>query len=299
MRYNFKHVQHCNMCSTPIEQHDIIGRRLNKSQGRNPSKKVGIATTVLKCNNCGLIHSSPMPIPLNLQDHYGVPPESYWTPEYFKNIPTIEHLITKLEKHLDFSSTKLKALDIGAGIGKRMRALDNHGFESYGIEPSKPFHEKALSTMKISPQRLQCVAIEKAEFEPNQFDFITFGAVLEHLEDPSLSIEKALKWLKPGGIIEIQVPSSRWLTAKLINIYYKITFSDFCSNLSPMHSPYHLYEFDLKSFEAHASKHNYSIVDVHYEICNTFLPSILDPILRPIMKKTKTGMEIYVLLKKN
>ena len=36
-----------------------------------------------KCKNCKLIYSSPQPVPFDIQDHYGVPPESYWRPEYF------------------------------------------------------------------------------------------------------------------------------------------------------------------------------------------------------------------------
>ena len=34
---------------------------------------------------------------------------------------------------------KPKALDIGAGFGKMMNALNMEGFETYGIEPSRRF----------------------------------------------------------------------------------------------------------------------------------------------------------------
>jgi 2-polyprenyl-3-methyl-5-hydroxy-6-metoxy-1,4-benzoquinol methylase len=43
-------------------------------------------------------------------------------------------------------------------------------------------------------------------FPEAHFDFITFGAVLEHLYDPSMSIHKAMSWLKPSGIMHIEVP---------------------------------------------------------------------------------------------
>ena len=65
-----------------------------------------------------------------------------------------------------------------------------------------------------------------------------------------------------------------------------------------MHSPFHLYEFTLESFENNARLNGYEIVGVHYEICDTFLPRVLDKLIKPIMKSTNTGMEIYILLRK-
>jgi 2-polyprenyl-3-methyl-5-hydroxy-6-metoxy-1,4-benzoquinol methylase len=51
--------------------------------------------------------------------------------------------------------------------------------------------------MKIPPEKLQLGMIENIEYPKDNFDFITFGAVLEHLYDPSAAIKKAMNWLKP------------------------------------------------------------------------------------------------------
>lgn len=80
-------------------QQIILGKRLNKSQGLSPSKKSGITTTIFKCGNCDLIYNNPMPIPVDIQDHYCVLPESYWTENYFKEKLNINYLVKKLEKH--------------------------------------------------------------------------------------------------------------------------------------------------------------------------------------------------------
>jgi hypothetical protein len=55
--------------------------RLSASQGLTPRKAEGIAVPVKRCNDCGLIFSDPQPIPENLSDHYGVPPDEYWNSE--------------------------------------------------------------------------------------------------------------------------------------------------------------------------------------------------------------------------
>jgi len=102
--------------------------------------------------------------------------------------------------------------------------------------------------MKISPERLKLGMIEDIEYEDESFDFMTYGAVFEHLYHPARALEKTIKWLKPGGIVHIEVPSSKHTVAKLINLYFKLRGTNYVSHISPMHSPFHLYEFGLKSF---------------------------------------------------
>ena len=298
MRYTFKKVVECNMCGSKSNSHKILGKRLNKSQGKNPRSKIGITTTVCKCSNCGLVYSNPQPIPFDLQDHYGVPPEDYWKESYFEtNENYFQGEIARLKELMDIQPG-MKSLDIGAGLGKQMKALDKVGFDTYGFEPSKPFYERAISKMNITQDKLKLGAIEDVEYPNDYFDFISFGVVLEHVYDPSSSIEKALKWLKKDGIIHIEVPSSSWLTNKIINLYYKLILTDYVGNISPMHEPYHLYEFGLKSFNSNAQKNEYEIVFHEYYVCQTFLPEILNKVIKPYMKKTDQGMQLCVWLKK-
>lgn len=254
LKYQFNYIANCNMCGSETKNHKVLGKRLNGSQGKSPSGKVGITTTICKCKNCGLIYANPQPIPFNIQDHYGIPPEKYWNNEYLSMDDNYFKGAIEIINKLMPIKQGMKSLDIGAGLGKQMIALSKVGFEAYGIEASEPFYERAISQMKINPDRLKLTQLEDAEFLVNNFDFISFGAVLEHLYNPSESIKKALKWLKPNGIIHIEVPSSNWLINKFINFFYKLKFSDYVGNTSPMHEPFHLYEFSLKSFEKHAKQ---------------------------------------------
>jgi ubiquinone/menaquinone biosynthesis C-methylase UbiE len=287
------------MCDSKTSSHKLLGRRLNQSQGFFPSKKRGISTTIFKCTVCGLIYANPLPIPLDLQDHYGVPPEEYWKKEYF--ILDENYFREGIEsfKRLQAFQPGMKALDIGAGLGKQMKALEKAGFEVYGFEASRPFYERAISQMNISPEKLKYGMLEEMEYPSEFFDFISFGAVLEHLYDPSRSIMRALNWLKPSGLIHIEVPSSRWLINNMINKVYSLTLKDYVGNISPMHEPYHLYEFSLESFKLNGEKNNYSIAHHEYYVCDTYLPSFLDRIASEIMKRTETGMQLTVWLRKS
>ncbi len=287
------------MCGDNTASHKILGQRLNKSQGLNPKRIAGISVSVKKCSKCELIYSSPQPIPFDIQDHYGTPPEQYWKPAYFEWQPNYFAYEIKIAKQLLPFKDGMKALDIGAGLGKGMISLDKAGFETYGFEPSRPFYERAVSTMKINPDRIKLGMIEEVDYPENSFDFITFGAVVEHLYHPAASIEKALTWLKPGGIMQIEVPSSRHFIAKLVNMYFRLRGTNYVTHISPMHNPFHLYEFGLKSFEELSKKLNFSIVKSEYYVCSIYhFPKLLHPALKYYMKRTNTGMQLTVWLTK-
>jgi len=265
-----------------------------------PRKKIGISTTIMRCSNCGLIYSNPQPVPDRLLDHYGVTPENYWKEEYF-DVPA-NHFAEELlifNELLDTSDTRQKrVLDVGAGIGKTMTVLAKAGFDAYGIEPSTPFYEYAVKKMNISPDKLQNVSIEEAEFPPEFFDIISFGIVLEHIYDPNKALKKVLSWLRPGGIIHVEVPSADYLISKIMNGYFRLRGTDFVVNCSPMHTPFHLYEFTPKSFIENGSRNNYELAKVVRYTGNVEIAQGLIEILKPLMQVTQTGMGLVVYLRK-
>lgn len=297
--YHFEEVGNCEMCGDDTATHKILGIRLNKSQGLHPKKKTGVAVTVKKCSNCNLVYASPMPVPFSLQDHYDIPPEQYWQPSYFEWSEQDFLNEIKVLKTLIDVKPGVKALDIGAGLGKSMIALERAGLDAYGLEPSKSFYERAISKMNISPEKLRLGMIEETDYDLSSFDFITFGAVLEHLYHPARCLEKALTWLKPGGIIHMEIPSSKYLIHKLINLYYRLAGTSFVTNLSPMHEPFHLYEFGIESFQKLGERLNFSIAHYNYFVCDVFsLPRFFHPPLKRIMKATGTGMQLSGYLRK-
>ena len=109
---------------------------MNRSQGFRPTQKVGISTTVVRCTACGLVYSNPLPVPESMSQHYGVPPESYWVKEYFVlDDAYFGSQIDRFFKLHGRDSEALQALDVGAGVGKCMIALERRGFSAFGIEP--------------------------------------------------------------------------------------------------------------------------------------------------------------------
>ena len=254
----------------------------------------GISVTVKRCLDCDLIYSDPRPEPEKLTDHYDMPPEEYWAGHDRFRQPDGHFLLpVATAKRLTGGG---RALDIGAGLGLAMKAMATE-FDAYGLEPSEPFRTRAIAN-GIAADRILPAAVEAAEFGP-EFDFVSFGAVLEHLQRPSIAIERALTWLKPGGVIYIEVPSSQYLLSKVVNLYFRLRGVNYVTNLSPMHPPFHLYEFGLRSFEKHAARAGYLIAEHAIDVCGILhFPSIMKPPLHWYMAQTGTGMQLTVWLRK-
>ncbi len=296
--YTFKSIDRCSMCGDPTGGHRMMGRRLNKKQGRNPRTEKGVATTIMRCRSCGLVYSDPQPVPMSIDDHYGVPPESYWDPSYFA-IPK-DYFIKEVNVSRELlGSGPKRVLDIGAGLGYAMVQLEKAGYETHGLEPSAPFRDRAISKMGVDPERLRLGTVEDADYPPASFDFINLCVVLEHIGDPGAALARALTWLKPGGVIHVEVPSADWLIVRMTNLYYRLRRSDCVGNLSPMHAPYHLHEFTVESFRAHGRSNGYNVERHAHYVCPTYLPKFLDVIARPLMAWTSTGMEVAVWLRKD
>jgi len=296
-RYSFRSVPSCNMCGAGQEHLRPLGMRLNQSQGFNPKRLTGIAVGVRKCAMCGLVFSDPQPIPERFNDHYGDAGD-YWQDEYFADDPSyFEREIAGARSVLP-ACDKPTALDIGAGIGKAMQALAAAGFDTYGLEPSAAFRDIALKR-GLDPQRLILSGIEEASYPPETFDFVTFGAVLEHLIDPAAALTRALEWLKPSGIVQVEVPSSKYLIARLTNLYFRLRGTNYVTNISPMHSPFHYFEFGLRSFELHGQRAGYGVARHDYGVGEVLhFPKIMHAPLRWYMARTDTGMQLTVYLRK-
>jgi SAM-dependent methyltransferase len=272
-----------------------LGRRLNGHQGLRPRRKIGVMTTVVRCQSCGLIYANPQPLPDSLAKHYDVPPEEYWSSDQLSSSSGFRGEIATFQR-LWTGSGKPRALDVGAGAGETMLVLEKNGFNAYGFEPSATFRDYAIDR-GVDPTRLQLSSVEEAQSAPASFDFITFGAVLEHVQDPAAALARALSWVAPQGLVHVEVPSAKWLIGRTLNMAYRARGLEYVTNLSPMHVPFHLYEFTPESFAQHGERAGYDVIESEFYPCETFLPRPVEKIAQRIMAATNTGMQLAVWLR--
>lgn len=100
-----------------------------------------------------------------------------------------------------------EVLDVGTATGFVAEALAKRGCKVTGIEAVP----EAASRAKEHCERVLVGDIESMDLdellEGEAFDVIIFGDVLEHLKEPSRTLERMLPFLKPEGYVVASIPN--------------------------------------------------------------------------------------------
>lgn len=164
--------------------------------------------TVL-CRGCGLAWVDPRPDPAQLRSFYA----SDYRREYKGSYrPKHRHLVRESrrarsraqDEALRELPNQARLLDVGAGAGFFPYAARRAGMQVTGIEPNQEYAEFARTELgvEVVTSFLQDVALS-----PGSFDAITMHHVLEHLDAPLLALQRLRGWLRPGGLLLLEVPN--------------------------------------------------------------------------------------------
>lgn len=163
---------------------------------------------VLLCRDCGLGRVDPLPQPAELDAWYS----SGYRMEY-KGIrhPSTARLwrLTRVAvaRAADLAPrlpTAAATLDIGCGAGELVFMLRALGHRSAGFDPDTSYMEWARQTLGpiVSASRIEDYQVAAASL-----DAVTMFHVLEHLREPVAVLRHIRGWLKPGGLLLIEVPN--------------------------------------------------------------------------------------------
>jgi SAM-dependent methyltransferase len=138
------------------------------------------------------------------------------------NVPVARANLKQLGIYSDILKEDKVFAEIGCGSGYLIEELYKEGNGTYiGFEPITseynkavkrltPYREKAL-LKKTLPQSeneiIKKCLLEESGYPENSLDYIYSYHVFEHLENPLVMLEAALKWLKPGGKLIITCPN--------------------------------------------------------------------------------------------
>jgi ubiquinone/menaquinone biosynthesis C-methylase UbiE len=116
-------------------------------------------------------------------------------------------------------------LDVGCGEGALASSLKEAGAAHIaGIELD-------TGAANIAGERLDRlvhgdVGAVPLPFEPEQFDYVIFADVLEHLPDPEHVLERTLPFLRPGGRVIVSVPNMRFFSVLLRLVFDRWSYTD-------------------------------------------------------------------------
>jgi ubiquinone/menaquinone biosynthesis C-methylase UbiE len=108
-----------------------------------------------------------------------------------------------------------KLLEIGSGYGTNLATcIADFGVDGYGVEPSGVgFGEGYVASRKlfvangIDPARITNSTGESLPFPDESFDIVYSANVLEHTETPELVLREAIRVLRPGGMLFMEMPN--------------------------------------------------------------------------------------------
>lgn len=128
---------------------------------------------------------------------------------YYEDANLTSYRSIFLEAVMAYKGEKFeKILDIGSGIGVFLDSIHPFGFDRYALEASE-YGLKRLKEKDINAQEFFLEKNKQLPFQDNEFSFILFNQVIEHLEKDvgEYYIEEIIRVLEPGGVAIIKSPS--------------------------------------------------------------------------------------------
>mgnify|MGYP000005719433 CR=1 FL=1 len=126
------------------------------------------------------------------------------------NIPQVKkktgdrrEFLKKIRLHLQENDKKeIKVLDFGAGFGTSQAYLSMDDVSYLGVE---------IDTwcLKVAKNYGRNV-VEPSKVIVKEFDIVFSWQVFEHIKDPQDGISQAISYLKPGGLIGINIPTHKF-----------------------------------------------------------------------------------------
>lgn len=204
---------------------------------------------IKKCTSCGLGMLDPRPTPEELTELYKA---EYFEDQYDEGLaPGSDAMRRRLsqERHRYKFFWPFKkrgrVLDVGCGRGYFLLACRGQGFEVQGFDVSEDGAKYVRETLNIPVKTGQ----PAGAFGANEFDVITMWHALEHVEDPNEYMTLLDQWLKPDGVLVIDVPNYASTDARLK-----------WENWEGWVLPYHLWHHTPASLEMLLQKHGYEII---------------------------------------
>lgn len=172
-------------------------------------ERTGAALLTVMCTGCGLIRSEPVPTDTELQNYY----RSQYRSDYKAAVtPKLKHTL----RYAPFAAERLKRLktfiapdatifDVGSGSGEFLYMCKLDGMKATGMEPHEGYARYTAETFGVSVQNTDIAHVAMA---PESLDAITLNHVLEHLRCPFTALSTLHGWLKPNGILAVEVPDA-------------------------------------------------------------------------------------------
>jgi SAM-dependent methyltransferase len=175
---------------------------------RKDTAVVNAGVSYVRCPACGLISLASGSQPPDITELY---PDTYYGKEGRKFCASAESArkmstalrVRFMRRYLAAGCGRV--LDIGCGNGSFLRAMSVQGYAIFATELPGPMFEAAKGVPHIELHAAD--SLTEDLFPARYFDAITLWHSLEHMFTPRSLISWCRKWLKPEGLLCIEVPN--------------------------------------------------------------------------------------------
>lgn len=193
--------------------------------------------TLLKCNTCGLVYTTPRPSLETIGDYYK-------SEEYVSHSSTKKGLVNSVYNRVRNYTLNQKVklvkrlvsgkalLDIGAGTGHFLKRAKDNGFTVLGLEPDDDARRVAAEQNAVELKELDTLHTLTAD----QYDCVTMWHVLEHVYNLQEDVKHIGSLVKQNGVWIIAVPN-----------YTSYDAEHYGSFWAAYDVPRHLYHFSPKT----------------------------------------------------
>ena len=182
---------------------------------------------IVRCDQCSLVQMRPRDDDATLGRTYSALADSSYDAEDAQRARTALSHLGFVNRH----QQRGKLLDVGCATGTFVRAAQADGWAVVGIDASSWSVERARERC---PEATFVVwRVEDARFELGSFDAITLWDTLEHLPDPAATVRQIRKWLKPGGLLFLNVPNADSWVARILGRRWMLLLREHLWYFSP------------------------------------------------------------------
>lgn len=206
----------CPVCQTPHSQaklffeNNIDSEKLSSFSFASRKTPEFMTHRLVQCPVCDLVYANQPPSEDELARAYHV--ADYDSAEEAGDAAAAYMLA--MQPTLLHLAPKHSALEIGTGTGVLLERLKREGFDAVvGVEPSvaaiaaAPEHRKAWIREGI---------FVESDYQPESLDLICCFMTMEHVRDPKVIADAALRLLRPGGAFITVTHNYRSLVNRLL-----------------------------------------------------------------------------------
>ena len=152
---------------------------------------------------------------------------------------------------LPSTSSQVRYLDIGCGVGTSLTVANTSGMLAHGVEADP-------DAVAIARRNHQVVVASVGNLPVGKYNVISMWETLEHLADPLLMLQEAVARLSPGGLVAVTVPNLDATGLRVSREKCSYVYGGF-------NSPGHINFFNRRTIEMLFKRAGLALVDVTFE----------------------------------